>query len=138
MSVNIQTNQNIFCCFFRYTQNKKLLYLTYYTYKPLAKHGENELIQLNHENQLKKRFKVFQVSYVPCSMFHVACRISPVSCHLSPVTNGNSHRSSTCYPTMNSRLVCKDPKTRENDKHKNHQIDNLPKISSTTNKKLYI
>ena len=59
--------------------------------------GENEIIQLNHKNHVKKRFmKIKSIPGVLCPMSYVSCRLLHFTCHLSPVTNGNSHRSSTC------------------------------------------
>ena len=50
-----------------------------------------------------------------CHMSSVICHLSPVTCHLSSVNNANSHshRPSPCSPTMQSRLICKNQKTKK-------------------------
>ena len=60
----------------------------------------------------KKKNVMSQMSCVRCPVSHLTCPISPVTCQLSPVNNANSHshRPSPCkLPTMNNRLVWKDP-----------------------------
>ena len=59
------------------------------------------------------------VSHVKCHMLLVACCLSSVTCHLSltPTAKATDLTTPNSY-NMHSRLVCKDPKTRKNQKRK--------------------
>ena len=54
------------------------------------------------------------VSQVMCHVLHVMCRESPVTCHMSLTPTATATDPPTAKsPTMQNRLVCKDPKTRK-------------------------
>ena len=71
-----------------------------------------------------------QGSRVTCHMSCVMCHMSHIVCHLSltPTVSAKDHPSANS-PIMHSRLVYKDPKTRQKKKAKNCENNKNPKMS---------
>ena len=61
----------------------------------------------------KKRYVMRHVSDIKCHMLGAMCQESDVRCNISRVACPLSPATKPKSPVMNSRLVCKDQKTRE-------------------------